>query len=218
MDEPRLRSPVLEVYSEAYVTRAIDGMAIACDGPAIEPERDHLVDLSALRKTLVIGPGAKDYLQTRFGCAPQALFDCVTTTEGRTLVYIHYDQYLVIDDVAGHEPLLGDEHHDVRIDDGLLLRHDACECALIGPGRVEILHETSATAASLLDTNRWLATRIAHADVGIRLISHPTPHLRIVCSPADARFMFGILKDIIEERGGALTTMDAYKHFTASHG
>ena len=216
MSEPTLSSPVLATYGHDATTTQVNGMRVASDGPAIEPEGDYLVDISAVRKVIALGPGATAYLSDNFGKAPENLFDCVTTSKNQTLVHLHYDRYLIINALEQGETAINERAHETAIDGGVLLRYDVCECALIGPHQQTILHELSATSADLLSPELWLATRIAHADVGIRLIQAPQPHLRIICSTGDARFMFSTLAEVVNEVGGSLSTFDAYSRYVAS--
>jgi len=99
---------------------------------------------------------------------------------------------------------------DSATDGVLLLPYECAEFALLGADLDPLFNELSACNPALLQADRWLATRFAHAEVGLRLITVPQPHLRVVCSPADARFLFELLSTLVAEHGGLTTTLDAY--------
>lgn len=212
VDNTSANSPVLRHYAGLSETVVSDGMQVASGGPGIDTARDVLVDLSALGKRLLVGRGAYNWLQSEFGGAPDELFACVKTVAGADVVQLHYGQYLVIDPVSGDAPGL-----DAVPPDGVvMLPYDALEFALLGPHLDKLYTELSATDPDRLATDRWYPTRFAHAEVGVRLIDVPVRHLRVVASPADADFLFGVVNEMVSAEGGALTTLDAYQNFTAA--
>lgn len=215
--QPAKRSPVLERFANhAHENDPCCGMTMATHGEPIDRQRAALADISAIPKRLFVGAGAANWLRAHAGVVPEHLFECCEGERGATIVRLHYAQYLVIAglDGGGFEACF--DAAQGRRDNTLVLPYESAEFALTGPGRSSLFRELSAFDPAAMISGQWLTTRFAHAEVGLRLIELPEPHLRIVCSPADARFLYDVIGNIVRENDGVLTTMTAYLEFAAS--
>jgi hypothetical protein len=206
----RRHSPVLDLYAHPTERGEYFDMSVAVGGQDIDPARLALIDISPVPKRLVAGVGAAGWLMQHCGEVPKDLFDCADAGAGGTVVRLHYTQYLIVGGLDGECLRTALTADDSATDGVLLLPYECAEFALLGADLDPLFNELSACNPALLQADRWLATRFAHAEVGLRLITVPQPHLRVVCSPADARFLFELLSTLVAEHGGLTTTLDAY--------
>ena len=161
-----------------------------------------LCDLSAIRKRIVIGSTATNWLSEHTGACPSTLFETKALEAGAFVVRIHRDQYILVD---GYNTERFDEVFTLptgRHGDVLLLDYECAEIVLAGPQVDDITSELCPMPMSDIAAGYWCATRMAHADVVILPIDFPTRHYRILMTPADARFVYKIFNDAVFECGG----------------
>lgn len=210
------RSPVLDAFRGAPTETSGD-MRVAAGGPAIEPGRAMVADLSGLSRRLVVGAGAPGWLESRGAPLPAAPGDCVETREGAVVAALRRAHYLLVDAPAGGALAPCFEATAARDGDVLVMPCEAAEFALTGPGLDRTYAELCACPPARLAADAWLATRFAHVEAGLRRIDTPAPHLRITVSPADARTVFDVLCAVVGEAGGEATTLDAYRAWLTGH-
>lgn len=198
-------SPLLHapgVGTAALESAVVSNMRIAVRGPRYESGTAFVADLSAIRKRLVVGSGGAEWITQHTGSCPQELFAIESLPDGACAVRIHRSQYLVIDgpDTDRYDELflLPPGRHGAV----LLLDYECAELAIGGPGVEDIIAELCPMPLDDLAPNCWCATRMAHADVQIRVIERPNRHFRCVVTPADARFVFEVISDAIDEHDG----------------
>lgn len=167
------------------------------------PGQNILCDLSAIRKRLVIGEAAAEWLSEHTGSCPSTLFETQALVAGAFVVRIHRDQYILVD---GNDTDHFDEVFTLptgRHGDVLVLDYECAEIVLAGPQIESVVSELCPMPMSDIAGGYWCATRMAHADVVILPIDEPTRHYRIITTPADARFVYKIFNDAVTEHGGA---------------
>ncbi len=211
------KSPVLELYDDGVTALSVcHGMHIASGGAALADGLDALVDVSALPRHLIVGAGAPAWLRSHAWQPPSTLFECHQQSDGHTLVRLHDAQYLLLAAVDAASDPLADVAAMELPADVLILPYECAEFAVLGPARFDTLLELSRLDPAVLAPGHWCATQLAHADVGMRVIDQPQSHWRIVCSPADARYLFSTLRELLRERGGLITTQDAYRIYAGT--
>ncbi len=203
-------SPVLALYDpQRYEFDDVGGMRIASRLRAQTPthEVDFLADVSALRRRLCVGRSAGAWL-TRHGLpAVDGLHRCAVSGTGVVVARIHRHQWLVV--AAPGAAGLPDDLADGRHDDVLVLPYEAAEFAARGAATEHALAELCAMDTTQITPAHWTLTRIAHCEAALRVVGAPR-HYRILCTPADARFLFGVLADVMTAAGAALIGFDDY--------
>lgn len=171
---------------------------------------DYIADLSALRRRLFVGRAAPEWLAARNITVPTGLLEYRELDNGAVIVRLHRQQYLLIDgvDESSYDDLLGLEQ--CRHDDVLVVAYEAAEIACGGPKVDALVAELCPLDISGVERNTWIATRFAHCELALRRLEEPA-HYRVMCSPADARFVFGILREVTLERDGAVLGFDDYR-------
>lgn len=180
----------------------VSNMRIVDSSSSYETDTAFLVDLSAIRKRLIIGSTAPEWITQHTGVCPSALFVNERLNDGAIVVRIHRSQYLVIDgpDTERYDELFLSPHG--RQGDVLVLDYECAEIAIGGEGVDSVVSELCPMPLQDLPSTAWCATRMAHADVVIRAIDEPRRHYRITVSPADARFFHEIVLAAVAEQGG----------------
>jgi hypothetical protein len=204
------RSPLLSAYApSAFELGEVYGMQIALRATAQGLQSNFLADLSALRRRLFIGAGAAQWLDQHDIPTPVRLLEYTELDEGAIIVRLHRQQYLLVDGVqnSSYDALL--DLPESRDDNVLILAHEAAEIACGGPHVAAVMAEFCAMDLGTVGENVWLPTRFAHCEVALRRVDFPA-HYRIVCSPADARFLFGVLEEVTLERGGVIVGFDDF--------
>jgi len=171
---------------------------------------DYVADLSALRRRLFVGRAAPRWLAERNIVVPSGLLEYSELDTGAVIVRLHRHQYLLIDGVdnSPYNDLFALEPG--RHDDVLVVAYEAAEMACGGPHVDELVAELCPMDIVGVEGNTWIATRFAHCELALRRLELPA-HYRVLCSPADARFVFGILREVTLERDGAVLGFDDYR-------
>ena len=205
------RSPLFSAFDKtAYEFGEISDMAIALRAKNSPDSGNYLADLSALRRRLFVGRSVPEWLDGHGVTVPEKLLTCAEIHNGAIAVRLHRQQYLLIDslDCTLSEGLF--ELEEGRHDEVLVLPYEAAEMACGGPHIGALMAELCPIDLSMVDDGTWIATRLAHCEAAIRRIGNPL-HYRIVCSPADAQFLFGVLSQVTRERDGAILGFNDYR-------
>lgn len=199
-----LTSPLLADFDAADARLGvIHGMRIVERTTQARATADFLADLSAVPRRLVFGYGAATWL-TAAGITPPARLQGWQVVAGEALIARpHPGQYLVVDAPRGGAvpavfAAAPRTAADVRVSDW-----QQAEFALGGPACAAILAELCAMELPL-GREHWCLTRVAHCEVALWLRTAPCVHVRIQCAPADARYLFGVLRACVRECGGGL--------------
>lgn len=209
-------SPVYTMYSpDAFEFGLEHGMRTALRAHQAGIGTNFLADLSALRRRLFVGARVAEWLAERNITVSQNLFECAALEHGAMIVRIHLQQYLLIDSIASaeHTGTAQDGLFSVaqgRSEDTLVLSYDACEMACGGPDVAALMAELCPLDLQIASEHHWVPTRLAHCEVGLRQLSSPH-HYRISCSSADARYLFGVLREVTLERAGTIIGLDDYR-------
>ncbi len=204
------QSPLLEQYtSTAYDIGEVHGMSIALHANLGGSAENYVADLSALRRRLFVGHAVPGWLARHDISVPAGLLEYRELEHGAVIVRLHRQQYLLIDaiDKSPCDELFALEQR--RHDDVLVLAYEAAEIACGGPHVDALIAELCPMDIASVDRHRWIATRFAHCELALRRLEDPV-HYRVLCSPADARFVFGILCEVTRERDGAVLGFDDY--------
>ncbi|MEM7466246.1 MAG: hypothetical protein AAF387_05115 [Pseudomonadota bacterium] len=169
-----------------------------------------LCDLSAIRKRLVVGKDAKSWLANHVNSVPDQMYAISVLPDNALAVRIHRQQWLLID---GYRSDLYDElfmmpsgvHGDV-----LFLDYECADFALGGPQVDEIMSELCPLPIGDLTAHFWCATRMAHTDTVLIPYDQPYRHYRILATPADARFVYAILSEVLRDLGGEQIGFEQY--------
>lgn len=184
-------SPLLDLYNQSvFVQKNFFGMDVAYgEGIILNDEVPFIMDLSAVPKVLVIGRGAKNWLQN-FGEIPSELFACSFTENGGYICEIMANQYVIVSDPSGEDlkpiytALPTEEENDVRV-----LPYECAEILLYGSSILEKISGLITFDTALLNNKSLTPVRIATVDVYALRSEKPSQYLRLICSPADAHFL-----------------------------
>ncbi len=170
---------------------------------------DYVADLSANPKRLVVGVEAPKWLAEYGIDVPSRLLEYRIIEGGATVVRLHYQQYLLI---AGIEapPLGMFDLDEGRHGNVLVLDYECAEIAVGGPNLAVLLAELCAMDFAAAPEGIWIATRMAHCEVSLQLGRPGDAGCRVICSPADGRFLFGIIKEVINQHAGAVLGFHDY--------
>jgi len=171
---------------------------------------DYVADLSALRRRLFVGHGAAPWLAARNIPVPSGLLEYNDLEAGAIIVRLHRQQYLLIDGIDGSHYDEAFTLDEGRVDDVLVVAYEAAEIACGGPHIGALMAELCPMGIAAVSDKVWNATRLAHCDVALRGVEAPA-HYRVVCSPADAQFLFGVLREVTLEREGAVLGFDDFR-------
>ena len=199
-----LTSPLLAEFDSADATLGVvHGMRIVERIAQTYATENFLADLSAVPRRLVFGRGAATWLVTA-GLTPPAQEQGWQVVAGEALIARpHPGQYLVIDAPRGGVvpavfAAAANAAPDVQVSDW-----QQAELALGGPACAAILAELCALELPM-GNEHWCLTRLAHCEVALWLRTAPTVHVRIQCTPADARYLCGVLQACLREEQGSL--------------
>ena len=206
------QSPLMapSLARDATLTVGVEaGMEIVLDSPHAT-DKTFLCDLSAIRKRLVVGRGAAACLGEHIQSVPEKMFVVEVLPENALAIRIHRQQWLLID---GYQSSRYDElfmmptgaHGEV-----LLLDYECTEIAVGGPQVGAIMSELCPLPLHDLQAQFWCATRMAHTDVVVIANDTPKRHYRVLTTPADARFVYAILLDTLQDLGGAQIGFEQY--------
>lgn len=205
------QSPLLPLYpSPDFEIGEANGTRIALRMKKKKAWYDYVADLSALRRRLFVGHAVPEWLTKHNISVPQGLLKYNSLEKGAVIVRLHRHQYLLIDSVEGsaYDDVFAIEKR--RHDDILVIAYEAAEIACGGPHIEDLIAELCPMNVAISEPNSWIATRFAHCELAIRHLAEP-PHYRILCSPADARFVFEILCEVTLERDGVALGFNDYR-------
>ncbi len=211
------QSPIIECFAHAeFQFAGVNGMRIATlSNAGINKENnddqsvgDYIADLSAIPKRLVVGVEAPQWL-SEFGIdAPSGLLEYRQIEDGTTVVRLHHQQYLLISGTSIMTGLpLGSSIFD--LDEGrhgnvLVLDYECAEFAIGGPHVGALLAELCPMDLASAPDGVWLVTRMAHCEVSLQLGGGNDAACRVICSPAEGQFLFGIIEEVINEHDGSM--------------
>lgn len=204
------QSPLLSAYApNAFEIGAVHDMDVALRARSTEIRADYVADLSALRRRLFVGPNAAKWLAQHRVDAPTGLLEYRDLGSDAVIVRLHRDQYLLIDalDTSPFDELF--TLPEGRYDDVVIMAYEAAEIGCGGPHLDTTVAELCPMDVDAVADHVWIATRFAHCEVALRRLH--TPHWRIICTPADARHLFAVLRDVTLERGGATIGFEDYR-------
>lgn len=203
-------SPLLEQCTASVSdVGEVYGMSIALHANLDGSTENYVADLSALRRQLFVGPAVPGWLARHDISVPNGLLEYRKLDHDAVIVHLHRQQYLLIDAIAEspYDKLFALEQG--RHDDVLVLPYEAAEIACGGPHVDALIAELCPMDIASIDRHNWITTRFAHCELALRRLEDPV-HYRVLCSPADARFVFGILCEVTRERDGAVLGFDDY--------
>ncbi len=205
------QSPLRALYPETdFEFGEIHGMSIAQRTKKNDLGPDYIADLSAIRRRLFVGHAVPEWLAAHNISVPRRLLEYNQLDNGAVIVRLHRQQYLLIDSVqdSTHDDIFAIEQG--RHGDVLVIAYEAAEIACGGPHVDELVAELCPMDITNNASDSWIATRFAHCELALRRLDAPA-HYRILCSPADARFVFGILSEATLERDGVVLGFDDYR-------
>ncbi|MEM7542339.1 MAG: hypothetical protein AAF384_12265 [Pseudomonadota bacterium] len=203
-------SPALAAFTEdQYTLGDIYGMRTAVSTKAGTNGNNLVADLSALGKCLVVGPTAKSHLQSIGMPVPNALLEWSPLGADGCVAMLHRDRYLLS---APHAQARAIDALNGPTPEGVLvLPYDAADFAVHGDVADAFLREFAILDLQLQSAQGWIATRLAHCEVYLwRPLSHG---LRLICTPADARFLLSTLTAVATEVGGSVVGFNDYVHY-----
>lgn len=185
-------------------------MRIALRAKTARLPADYIADLSAIRRRLFVGRPAAAWLAARDIGVPRGLLEYNELESGAIVVRLHRQQYLLVDGVDGstYDDIFSLEQG--RHDDILVVAFEVAEIACGGPHAEALVAELCPVDIAAAPRKVWTATQLAHCDLALRRIEAPA-HYRLVCSVADARFLFGVLAEVTHEREGGVLGFDDYR-------
>ncbi|MEX2482315.1 MAG: hypothetical protein WD928_15765 [Gammaproteobacteria bacterium] len=209
-------SPLLaDLRGPRFSVAVHHGMRIAERTDGAPPADGFVVDVSAIPRRLIAGSGAAQWLEAHGLPCPGDVQGWCALGAGGLVAQIHYGQYLVIDQPdGGAAPALFADSPD-RGADVLILDHDQADIAVSGSARDAVLAELCAVEMDYT-ADDWRSVRLAHCDVGLWQLSAPVPHTRVLCTPADARFLFGVLRECVTAAAGEVVGFTDYLALTAA--
>ncbi|MGR8950771.1 MAG: hypothetical protein ACU84Q_22245, partial [Gammaproteobacteria bacterium] len=156
------------------------------------------------------GKAAPSWLDEHIGSCPTTLFECSYSDGGGIAARIHRDQYILIDEYASarYDELF--TFPTGRHGDALLLDYECADIVLAGPKAQQVMDELCPMPMMDQPALTWCATRMAHTDVVILPFDLPSRHYRILVTPADARFIYDIFCDAVEDAGGEQIGFNQY--------
>jgi hypothetical protein len=204
-------SPLLSAYPTSHFEHGVaNNTKIALRAHRTLPTPNYIADISSIRRRLFVGSNAPGWLKERGIETSDRLFECRALVNGALIVRLHRQQYLLIDTygVSSYDALF--ELDEGRDADVLILDYEAAEIACGGPYVADMFSELCPMEIAQVGAATWIATRLAHCEVAIRRQQNPV-HDRIICAPADAIFLFGILSTVALERDGAVIGFDDFR-------
>lgn len=209
-------SPLLgDLRGPQFSVAVRHGMRIAERIDSAPPADGFVVDISAIPRRLVAGSGAARWLEARGLPCPDDQQGWCALGAGGLVAQIHHAQYLVIDQPGGGAaPAL---FADVRgrEADVLIVDYDQADIAIGGSVRDAVLAELCAVELGCA-ADDWRSVRLAHCDVGLWQLGAPVRHTRVLCTPADARFLFAVLRECVTAAAGEVIGFADYLALTAA--
>lgn len=205
------RSPVIAAFdSTQFDFGTINDTQIVMSAQGTINAVGFIADVSAVDKRMIAGAGARQLLESCNIDAPQQLLRWRSLQDDGAVAYVHRNRFIVIaPSQSGHRSELFDLPAGAQ-GDALILPYEAGDFALGGPASQAAISELCAmNVADTLD-DAWIATRLANCEVALRRLRRGVVDYRLLCTPADAAFLFGILVDAVEEHGGSTAGFSDY--------
>ena len=215
------QSPILECFApEEFQFGGVKGMRIATVnnnriGKGSNRGRlFYVADLSVIPKRLVVGVEAPAWL-AEFGIdAPRGLLQYGQNEDGTTVVRLHHQQYLLISGISTLAGLpLATTVFDLeegRHGNLLVLNYECAEFAIGGPHLTALLAELCPMDLASAPEGVWIATRMAHCEVSLQLGQRSGAQCRVICSPAEGQYLFGIIREVVNQHAGTVCGFHDY--------
>ena len=169
-----------------------------------------IADVSAVRKTMIAGPAARHALESYGIEAPQELLRWRPLGADGAVAYLHHNRFLVVEPTQSSEwTKLFDELAGQQ-GDALVLHHEAADFALGGQAASAAISELCFMNVADTADDVWIMTRLANCEIMLRRVGRGRVDYRLMCTPADAAFLFGVLADVIVEHDGGLAGFNDY--------
>jgi len=207
----RCESPLLgEFGTDEFSIAVFHGMRVAGRRRQSFESESFIADLSAVPRRVVAGRGAASWLATQGIVCPSRLLGSAPLGKDGLIVQLHIDQYLLVDQtVGGAAPALFECPIGRASDDRLVVAFDTADIALGGPARADILAELCAVELDYASDD-WSSVRLAHCEVALWHRVVPAPHTRVLCTAADARYLFGVLRECMQALQGDVIGFDDF--------
>ena len=224
------QSHILDCFDPAeFEFAAVNGMRIAARRKNDRPVGDYVADLSAIPKRLVVGAGAPEWLAEYGIDAPSGLLQYRLIEGGATVVRFHHQQYLLIEDMSASPPGPVFDLDEGRHGKVLVLDYECADFAIGGPHTTALLAELCAMDFATAPEGIWIATHMAHCEVSLQLgrtgdaavgadSVRESSACRVICSPAEGQFLFGIIKDVINQYAGSVLGFNDYATIVVNGG
>ena len=205
------RSPVLQAFDGGrFEMGAVNGMQIALAQGEAVTAAGFIADLSAVHKRLFVGAGARRFLEAHDIEAPADLLRWWPLGEDGAVVYLHHHRFLVVAPSGTTRPGPLFAIAPGSQDDTLVLHHEAADFALGGEAADAIVRELCPMNLAASSDGVWIATQLAHCNVAVRRMTTDAVTYRLMCAPADAAFLFGVLVEVVQENGGTIAGFNDY--------
>lgn len=200
-------SPLIGKFDSAEFTFGdAHGMRVALARHQPTAFDDYLADLSAYPKSLLVGEGAPKLVKS-YGLQVPSLCTRYTDGRGRWVACVGPASYLMSEDRESiTSPRSVAAAAEVEV---IVLPHDMVELALGGACVPAILSELSVLDLAQFSANAWIPTVLAGIDVA--LYRGRSAEYRVLCAPADGRYLFETLTALMRERGGAVIGINEYE-------
>jgi len=207
----RSESPLLgEFATDRFTVAVYHGMRVADRNVHGFTGESFIADLSAVPRRLVAGSGAAHWLAAQGIVCPSRLQGFAPLGKDGLIVALHIGQYLLLDQTAGGAaPAVFEGPLGRAGDDRLVLSCAMADIALGGAARAVALAELCAVEPDYACDN-WSSVRLAHCEVALWHRIAPVPHTRVLCSAADARYLFGVLRDCTQALQGEVIGFDDF--------
>lgn len=187
-----------------------NNMKLGLRGGDAEQTAGFIADLSAVRKRLLFGADSQKWLAKNDVPAKLALFESAAVGTSGLVVRTHFDQYLLIDGLENERKPLTASAAPIAGLNCALCDHDSAEFALAGPWQQAMLNEFCATQIEP-QTMTFMMVKFAGCDVCLWQPLLPQPHIRLICSAAEASTLFQLLNEFVHEHSGQLIGFDDYR-------
>jgi hypothetical protein len=201
-------SPLLECHpASEFVHGPVAGMTVALtrrDGRG--DDLPFIVDLSVLRKLLLVGQGAAAAL-AEGALAPPAMLARGTGPDGSWVARLGARQYLVAEGPTGGEAF--DQIAEAAPRTTSCIEQEWCEIGLADPLLIAVLGEFSTLTRASIRLDAWVPLLIA--DIEAVAIRRSDDVCALLCAPADGVALFQLLDEISRELGGIVLGLDDFR-------
>ena len=204
-------SPLLSFFDEKHFRRSYHfGMEIGSDALFPQESSNKTFDISCFRKALVVGENATSIVQQIFQCAEPEIFTCEIYEHDGMIGRLGHNKYLLVDSSNGKMFDGTIDRIPINSDKILLMRTDFAEFALSGIITERILNELTSLNSNSFELDSFIPCKMGHSDVILAHKEVPFPHLRVICEPADAYYLFSTILEISNGMGGALAGANTF--------